>query len=433
MNYPTRAVLFLLLGGLCIFLLQREENRGTFTAANRAWIDGLLSISEQQIREPSVTFLKIDDQTREMLEAEGPLGPLDYALLCKKLSIYSPKVAAIEPVLAWEGEPELALNSLKTATLELDALLLGCELEDNPVGADISGSILDLFPSITNVQGDLSGLPSFTGSRSLPDLTLRILGNIGFIRIDLSDVDGDEEDALLVPLLAINGGRVVPSFVLQAVMLENDVEESDVRAVLGDAIYLGDDLRVPIDARGRLTVFSKLRGALPVHDADILIPDPAAIVDEDAIDTVELTDNERKALEERVVLIGLNDERLRSIPLDGSEEKISPAELSALAIATVQSGRYIRKLATPQQAFIWTALLLAGLGLLAANAGTARILWFVLVIVFLISSLIAFKVGQFWQPPIIPAALVICIFVSVFLPRKPTAGEETNPEDDIIV
>lgn len=424
--------MFLLLGGLCVFLLQREEGRGTFSAVNRGWIDGLLAVSQQQIREPSVTFLKIDDETREMMEAEGPLGALDYALLCERLAAYGPKVAAIEPVLAWDAEPELALSSLKTSTLGLDALLLGCELEDNPIGSPVSESILDLFPSIENVQGDLSGLPSFTGARTLPDLTLRILGNIGFTRIDLSDMD-DRDNALFVPLLAIHGGRVIPSFVLQAVMLENDVAGQDVRVVLGDAIYLGDTLRVPVDARGRLTVFSALRSALPVHDADILIPDPLSEASEDGTPRVELSEEERNALEERVVLIGLNDERLRRLALAGSGEMISPAELSALAIATVQSGRYIRKLTTPQQAFVWAALLLAGLAVLAMTSTTARFFGAALVGVFFLSSFMAFRVGQFWQPPVIPLSLLVCMAGALFFPRKPTEVEEAKPEDDIIV
>ncbi len=424
MNFPTRAILFLVLCGLVVFFLVREEGRGTFSDVNRHWIDWLLANSEQQIVEPSVTFLKIDEGTIEMFEAEGALGPLDYALLCDKLAAYTPKVAAIEPVLSWDDQPELLLNSLKDKALGLDSLLLGCELEDNPAGEKISGSVLDLFPSIESVKGDLTKIPEFTGARTLPDLTLRIIGNLGFTRIDLAETGGHRSDVLLAPMLAIHKDRVVPSFVLQAVMLESDVAAGDVRVVLGEAIFLGDKLRVPVDESGRLTVFTKLRDALPVHDADILIPDPDE-VEEEGTGQVELSDEEREALNQRVVLIGRNDEPAKSIPF--GSDKISSAELSALAIATVQSGRYIRKLTPVQQFTVWGALAAIGLLVLNCAGGRARLLTLLLIVLFFAASIIAFKMGQHWQPLVIPAGILFCILASSLLPRKNPDTPEMEP------
>ena len=66
MNYITRAILYLVLCGLVLSFLFREEGHGTFSNVNRYWIDWLIANSEQKIVEPSVTFLKIDEETFEM-------------------------------------------------------------------------------------------------------------------------------------------------------------------------------------------------------------------------------------------------------------------------------------------------------------------------------------------------------------------------------
>ena len=274
MNYLSKAIIFLVLCGATVFFLNREEDRGSFASVNRTYIDWLIGNSKKKIQEPSVTFLRIDEEALSIFESEAPLGPVDFALLFSKLEIYDPKVTAVAPPLAWDDADELLLNTLKDGALKFDRLLLGAVLEQNPAGEPISEGVLALFPKITNIEGDVSKIPGFTGALSLPEVQLRITSHMGFTHIDLGEADSADEDFLTVPLLARKGDHVIPSFVLQTVLLEHEVDAKTIEVKLGKSIVVNDELSIPIDRAGNLAVFSGLRDRLPVHGADILIWNP---------------------------------------------------------------------------------------------------------------------------------------------------------------
>jgi CHASE2 domain-containing sensor protein len=409
----SKAIIFLLLCGVGVFFLQREEDRGTFASVNQTYIDWLIGNSKQKIQEPSVTLLRIDEGALEAYECESTFGPLEFAQLLNRLNDYMPKVAAIEPVLEWKEKEELLLNALRDTSLKCEKLLLGSVLELDPTGLPLSEAVLSLFPAITNVKGELTRIPEFTGARDLPELQLRITSNLGFTAIDLGEAVAAREDSLAVPLLARDGEKVVPGFVLQAVMLENGVAPESVEVDLGKEIRLGDTLSIPIDARGYLTVFAGLRERLPSYSASILIWKPDEVIGEGG-NGQGMKPEERTALESRVVLIGYDNEPAKRIPLK-KDVMISRAELFALAIATVQSGRYIRLLPETAQYGVWAVLVLAGLFLLRFRRQRAFAFGFLLLVLYFIGGMLLFQSSQTWMPVVIPLGLIGCLLLAALV------------------
>lgn len=423
LNYLTKATVFLILCSITVFFLHREEQRGSFAGANQTYIDWLIGNSKQKIREPSVTYLRINEDTFKIFESEGRFGPVDFALLFDKLREYDPKVTAVVPVLSFPDTDELLVNTLKNGALKFDSLLLGCVFEQNPAGQPISDGVLSLLGSIESVTGDLSQIPEFTNAKSLPEVQLRITSKIAFTEIDLVDETTLGRDGLVVPLLARHKNTVVPGFLLQSVLMENGLTLADVKVELGHQIQIGEDITIPIDNHGFMTVFTGLRERLPVYGADILLWDSDAIVTGADIGA-GLSIEERAALEKRVVLIGYDDEMAKRIPYKGGA-KISHSELFSLAIATIQSGRYIRKVPALAQFGIWGAIALIGLIILRMYRRRAIVSSVLLLILFFIAGMIQFQINQSWTPLSIPLSLIACIALSglVLCQSKPRPVE----------
>ena len=168
MNFLPKAAIFLILCGVSVFFLNLEEQRGTFASANRTYIDWLIGNSKQKIQEPSVTFLRIDEETFNIFESEGgKFGPVDFALMFDKLQEYSPKVTAVLPVLAFPDTDELLVSTVKNGAMKFETLLLGTVLEQNPTGKTVSDNMLTLLGQIDQVSGDVREIPEFTGTDRL--------------------------------------------------------------------------------------------------------------------------------------------------------------------------------------------------------------------------------------------------------------------------
>ena len=408
MNYLPKAILFLLICAAAAFFVKREDDRGGLAKANRTYVDWLIGNSKEQIRTPSVTLLTIDDSEEPIFQSWPP-GPIDYSIMLRRLARYAPKVVAVEPVLQWQETAPGELEILRTAGLAFDPgqLLLGTVLQWNTGAPEPKGSTLNLLRPLPSVTGDLEKIPEFSTVSQLPDPRLTAVGaSAGFTQIDLGEgaIGGS---SLLVPLLARVGDIVVPSFVLLAAMLELDATAADVEVLLGESITIKGDLVIPIDPSGALNVFAGLRATLPVRDANILVWDPT---DEGGGAGGGLGKTEREALASRVVLLGMDDENARTIPA-GRGEKISRAELFALAIATIQSGRYLEKVSPAVEWIAWAVLVGIGLLLLRLHRKRAFGLALLLVLLYVITNLLFFQSAQSWLPPAVPLALLACVIL----------------------
>jgi len=218
-------------------------------------------------------------------------------------------------------------------------------------------------------------------------------------------------------------GRIIPSFILQAVMMENGVSAESIEVEIGREIRVTEELAIPIDKAGKLVVFSGLREKIPRHSADILIWDS----DEEASETsaVGLTKEERTALESRVVMIGFDDGKARRIPFR-NDEAISEADVFATAMATIQSGRYIQRVRLVFQILVWAAIVGVGLFVLRGHRSRAMLFAFLLLIGFFVGGMIQFQMSQTWMPVTIPLGLIACVVLGGILLCAPK--DEPEPE-----
>jgi hypothetical protein len=232
-----------------------------------------------------------------------------------------------------------------------------------------------------------------------------------------------------VPLLARHGDRVIPSFVLMAIIKEADVTLEAVTVSLGERtirVGSGDGLVIPIDPGGRLSVHTGIREAVskPDDGAEILVLAGA----EDIID--QLTEDQKAALLNRIVILGLDDEASRNIELPKNREKISQAELFAMAIATIQARRFIQKVAPAVEFGIWVGLGLLGLLLMRLRRKGGVVMWWgVLLILYIVGTLMLFQYTGQWVPLVVPMGILASIFlVALVLPasRPKLAAEETE-------
>lgn len=416
-----KAIIFLIIACAMAYFLDREEQRGGFEMVDAQYRSWLMANSEAEILEPSVTFLALDDPGERVFDSWPP-GPVDYSIMVDNLAKNAPRVIAVASVLGWrEPVDEILVSSMRSVLLRLDRdkVLLGAELMQNPAGEVIRPSTLSLFPQLANVEGDRSEIPEFTQVGALPEPALTAISpNLGFTRIDLGDTEAKRErDSFTVPLLARHGQQIVPSFVLMAVIKEAGAGLESVRVSLdGRLIEIGSGgsttLRIPIDKHGRLSVHTGIRSGVSKYNADILF-----LMGADDIRD-QLTEEQKAALLSRIVIIGADDEVSRKIELPKQDEKISQAELFAMAIATIQAKRFIQRVPPAVEYAVWGGLLCLGLLMLRLRRKRALVLWWwVLVILYFVGNLFLFQYTGQWLPLIVPVGIIASILlVALVLP-----------------
>ena len=426
MPFFPKAVIFLIIAGTMTYFLGLEDERGGFEEWDRNYRSFLQANTQEKILEPSVTYLQIDDPEKRVF-GSWPLGPVDYSILIDNLAKNNPKLVAVEPVLGWRGTAEdVLVRSVRSVLLRLDPdqVLLGAELMENPAGVPIKASTLSLFPQLKNVSGDRSEVPEFTQTGLMPEASLMALGPVvGFTRIDLGDSEAKQQrDSFTVPLLARHGDSVVPSFILVAIVKEAGADMDAVEVSLDERLIRvksKDPIEIPVDEGGRLTVHTGIRDAIARHNADILVLDGQ----EDIRD--QLSPEEKKSLLSRIVILGTDDEVARTIQLPKSEEKISQAELFAMAMATIQAKRFIQKVSPLVEFGIWAGLAILGLVILrSATKGRVLMLWVVLVIFYIFGGIAFFQYTGQWVPIVVPAGIIGAILlVGLLLPPAAVVEE----------
>ncbi|MEZ5300903.1 MAG: hypothetical protein R3F11_09665 [Verrucomicrobiales bacterium] len=396
-----RLALSLGLAAAAWFALRGADGGAANAAVERTYLDWLIGNSSQKLDEPDVAFVRMDAETDAGIFEAWPYSPKDYAVLFGALrnGFNARTIAAAEP-LSWLDAAPDDLAILHDQAIPVPRLILGMALENDASGGTfLDPGLLGLFPRIKTVEGDIEAIPSFTDVLEAPDETLRIAGEIGFTYIDLGD--GAEEDAggISLPLLARYGDAVIPSFALQAVLAEEGLAPSDASVVLGEEIRAGERVRIPIDGAGRLRIYLGLREKVPHASA----PDAVLGAEPDAKALLEPRQRESlAALSGRLLVVGNDDEHSRRIELPGGGH-ISRAELQALAIATMQSSQYIRRLPAAPQYGVWAAAAALGLFIVRAKRrGSAFFLSFLGVVLVFACGLVAFQSALTWYSPALP-------------------------------
>ena len=410
MNNQKTTILFIALCILSLFLVERENNQENFLSLESSYVNWLIDTKKQKKYSPSITLLTLDDSEESVIQ-DWPPNPLDYAVILNNLKTHNPKLVAIEPSLEFPNGSEGLIETLRTACLSFnqESLLLSavCQMDQSFDPASEKGE--NFFDSILTVNGNTDKVPEFTKINSLPDQRFAAMGlPIAFTSIDLSDYDQDGNNYTF-PLIARIGKKIVPSFVLKAIMLENNIKANQVIINLGNEIKLGDKKIIPIDDTGRVIIYPALQGELSKERINLL-----------TVPTIELDEKKRSLLKNNVLLIG-NDQdsaNIKNIPFR-QNSIISNAELMALAISTIQSELYISELTKNTEVFVWIVLIFLGVLIFKYYPKKAISRIGLLILIYLSFNMVLFQNNGQWISPLPPLVLFALMTVfAFFLPKK---------------
>ena len=411
MNSRKKTILFIVSCVFSLFLVEREKNEKIVIDFESSYVNWLLDTKKERKEPSSVTLLTLDDSEESVIQ-DWPPSPLDYAVILNNLKQYNPKLIAIEPSLEFLGQEEGLIETLRTACLTFNqqSLLLSavCQM-DRSIDPTIEKGE-DFFDIIDSVNGDITNIPEFTRINSLPNQRFAAMGlPIAFTRIDLADNNNDE-GIYKFPLIARIGDKIVPSFVLKAIMLDFNIKADQVIINIGDNIKLGNRKTIPIDNRGHVQIYPASQEDLSIEKINLLTVPPD-----------ELDDKYKLLLGNRIILIGnnQNSESIKNIPFRNNS-RISNAEHMALAISTIQSGLFISEVSKNKEILIWSILILIGAMILKSHSLKAFSRVGLLIIIYLSFSMLLFQSNGQWASPIAPLALfiVMTIFSLVLSEKK---------------
>lgn len=416
MRYPLLAALFLVTGSLLALALLRAERGSRFDAWNRAFLNQLITTAGGPRNDAAVTFLRVRPTD---LEKSKYSPRLDWSVLLNSLLNYQPQAAGIIPPLRWDDPDVLTEGALAKQVKRMPPMALGAIF--SPTAPD--GSEKDYskaFLSLDRITGDRAQLPAAQRVAAMPDEELLINGRPGFTHIEFQKELAPRPEGIRLPLVCRLGERVVPSFVLQMIMLREGLLPDDIEIDLAaptPQMRLGDKRVLPIDATGCITVHPSLTATFPQLDfASLTLA--VSPFQEVAQELRNATKEELESLRKNSVIIGFDDASLEEFPLTPST-KVSRSVLLTMGVAAIQSGFLITHWPAKLAYGSLGGLLLLGLlclalprwlsvagGLTAAGAYLG-LAWFL------------FHRSLSWTPPW--AGLALCLLMiacGAALPRK---------------
>ena len=413
MNSRKKTILFIASCILSLFLVEREKNEGIIVDFESSYVNWLIDTKKEKKESSSVTLLTLDDSEESVIQ-DWPPSPLDYAVILNNLKQYDPELIAIEPSLEFPDRAEGLIETLRTACLAFNQenLLLSavCQMDRSIDPSTEKGE--NFFDIINSVNGNTDNIPEFTRINSLPNQRFAAMGlPIAFTRIDLADNNYDE-GIYTFPLIARIGDKIVPSFVLKAIMLDLKIKADQVIINMGNNIELGDRKIIPIDNGGHVQIYPAMQEELSIEKINLLTVPPS-----------ELDSKNKSLLDKRIILIGNNQNsgNIKNIPFRNNSQ-ISNAEQMALAISTIQSGLFISKISKNKEILIWFILILIGAMILKSHSLKAFSRIGLLIIIYLSFCMLLFQSNGQWTSPIAPLALFIVMTIfSLVLSEKKTS------------
>jgi hypothetical protein len=399
-------MILVLLAGLA---LMRESRHEPLASWDNAFADFLAMNCPRRTPTAPVTLVAIDDSA--IAHRPWPWNPLDYSLFFQAALTYKPEVLAIDQVLDWERAivlPEDQArklpqyeNMLRNSILRAPKMLLGSVLgvpEDPQVIPP-----LQEVPLLRHVRGPLAAIPEFIVVEQQPVESFRLSSTVGF-----TNLPPTHERFNSVPLLFRYRGQVTPGFALQAVMLWGQLTPDDVSIEMGSHIALGQKLRIPIDAAGRMRVdFGVRRGGLGFED--LMLANEQKEAGRAAIAPIE-------QMKGSIVLLARTDAAARTIPL-AARRNGSPGELFAVAIATIQNQSFIRRAPEWAEYAVIAAFMLLGYWVPRWKKWKTVIVGVIALTIYVLIALAIFSRWLVWLPGVIPLGVVaVCILFRVVTP-----------------
>ena len=213
-----------------------------------ALLDGMarqLAAEKGWARKPAIApvcLVAIDDNS--VANHPWPWTPLDFSLFAQAIVPFGPEVIAISEVLDWDRSNIAAADRQKLPQYEkiLHDSLLRCPrlLLASELGLPEDPSALPPAheaPFLRRVKGNLLEVPEWIAIEHEPREEYRLSAAIGF-----TNLPQNNPAMRSVPLVLRYQGRVVPSLVLQAVLLSEKLTLDDVSIELGSHAAIGQNL-----------------------------------------------------------------------------------------------------------------------------------------------------------------------------------------------
>ncbi len=401
-------ILVLLVG---LFLL-RESRQPFGAAVEDAFADFL---SRNSFRHQEVAPVTVVEITQASLKDHPwPWTPLDFALFFQAANAFKPEALATDEVLSWDKR-QLASDQrqklpqyekiLREHVLRAPKVLLGAKLgyPDDPQVLPP----LQEGPVISRVTGDVTGVAEFTAVAEQSEEDYRLSTTSGFTNLR-SGLRAHHS----VPLLLRYRGQLVPSFVLQAVLLWEKATVDEVAVMAGDRITIADRLEIPIDSRGEMRVdFGVPRGRCGLDEL---------VLASAQVDAGRATIVPADRLNGQLLLLARMDENARTLTLSANRDA-SPGELLASGIATVLSRSFIRRVPRWFDLAVIVLAMLSALGTLRWRKRSVAISIIFLIVMYLLAALAFFGQALTWVPILLPGGLAL--FVIVYRLATPVVNE----------
>jgi hypothetical protein len=245
------------------------------------------------------------------------VSPMEFALFLQSTLAFQPTVVAFENILKWRETERDQEQLFIDQAMRVPRLLLAAELTTTP-DPDAPGPEIPGFAQVTGKRGDLI---EYSGVGRQPNEELRLIATAGFTNLPEEIADG-----IHVPLLFRYRGEVIPSFAFEAILLWLRVTPAEVSIDLDSHISLPHGRTIPIRSDGTVLISpSASRKARHLALSDMLV----AAQQRDTGKEPDLG-----LLRDQIVLA-----RTPANPL-------SPPDVFAATIATIQSSAYVRRVST---------------------------------------------------------------------------------------
>ncbi len=381
---PFRLLTLLIVSALLAGVVHREAGRGTTAPVESRYLSWLAGNSQKSPEPSNITFLPLG----------GNEGPMDFAILLDKLAAAPPVLTAVVPTLNWLDADDTSLDILRDKASRLPNLILGETVVDNSLSSE-------------------EAIPRYTDPLESPVAVDGATTSFTAIDLGIAPVLSADGDAVLVPLVArAPDGTLRPSLPLSVILASSGISGRTVD-MDPHRIVIPGLAPIPVDRSGRLRVPLATRGSYPTVPADTLYLDDLTLAGDG--DAAALA-----ALPERIALLGADGTDARRLPVPG-QEKLSLASIFAMAIATIQTGNYLRELPQNWQFALWGGIVLVGAFLLRFPRRRAVALGLLALVLYLGTALITFQSTLVWWPFAVPGALLVAIIaLAVILPAPPT-------------
>jgi CHASE2 domain-containing sensor protein len=341
-----------------------------------------------------------------------PWSPLDFSLFLRAGQNFKPEVMAIAEVLNWDhsnlpvGERQKLPQyekMLRDSLLRTPKVLLGQRLgwPDDP---DAVPPVSET-PLIRRVQGDLRQVPEWTVIEEQAKEDFRLSSTVGY-----TNLPQGRPSTTTIPLVLRYQGEIVPTFALQAVLLWNKLSTDDVEVALGSHIAIGPKLRVPIDRHGQM----RLNFAVPYtrmgFDELLLAAEQVAAKQKPTAPVDRLAGS--------IALLARTDAADRTMPV-ALRKHVSPGEILAAGIATLQSGAFVERIPRWFDAGLIAAAVIAGFWIPRFAKRKVALWCAVLFVLYLAAAFALFHFQTIWLPLILPLGLLV--FIALYRAATPNS------------